>query len=395
MISSSLIQIAESCVFISRMHEEANTARNLVGQLNALIAEIEALEDQGEVFNTLMDLRDDKEAVRTKLKGLNELITYADSRDSRPKKHDSCAERIDLWFGFQKCAGNDIYCSIHKDKAIWRCNNGSLKDYSTKQVWGDYKVQHPKVDWRSLVCSYHAFVLMKKDLQDGYRLGKSNSNKEREEIKTPSLESGADLMHFFLKGWLVGLCLGQESVSFCLDLVLGVFILGRTVEFKFLRTLEFSWYGSILNILQGRNELLEKIIRIMETEANDLDHLVNYDNDNDIDDLGYESRFYPEEVWVQKQRTTVDEITVRKGRLCKESIQKTNGLATVEKEMETRETVNSAGSKKRTKSLRKESSRQHSQSQENVSPLLVLPQELEKRRKLEEVQREKQERENG
>ncbi|GKB67855.1 hypothetical protein Tco_0929267 [Tanacetum coccineum] len=30
----------------------------------------------------------------------------------------------------------------------------------------------------------------------------------------------------------------------------------------------------------------------METEANDLDHMVNYDNDNDIDDLGYESEVY-------------------------------------------------------------------------------------------------------
>ncbi|GJT48458.1 transposase, Ptta/En/Spm, transposase, Tnp1/En/Spm-like protein [Tanacetum coccineum] len=58
------------------------------------------------------------------------------------------------------------------------------------------------------------------------------------------------------------------------------------------------------------------------------------------------------------------------------SIQKSNGLATSEKEMETRETVNSVGSKKTTKSLRKESSRQHSQSQENVSPLLVLPQAI-------------------
>ncbi|GKC45307.1 hypothetical protein Tco_1063029, partial [Tanacetum coccineum] len=74
-------------------------------------------------------------------------------------------------------------------------------------------------------------------------------------------------------------------------------------------------YGSILNILQGRNELLEKIIgcvvdsggvpeldpkvsdiwRITETKANDLDHLVNYDNDNDIDDLGYESEVYLDE----------------------------------------------------------------------------------------------------
>ncbi|GJX90159.1 transposase, Ptta/En/Spm, transposase, Tnp1/En/Spm-like protein [Tanacetum coccineum] len=33
----------------------------------------------------------------------------------------------------------------------------------------------------------------------------------------------------------------------------------------------------------------------METEANNLDHLVNYDNDNDIDDLGYESEVYLDE----------------------------------------------------------------------------------------------------
>ncbi|GJW24465.1 hypothetical protein Tco_0038276 [Tanacetum coccineum] len=58
------------------------------------------------------------------------------------------------------------------------------------------------------------------------------------------------------------------------------------------------------------------------------------------------------------------------------SIQKSNGLATSEKEMETRETVNSVGSMKMTKSLRKESSRQDSQSQENVSPILVLPQAI-------------------
>nr|GEW96873.1 hypothetical protein [Tanacetum cinerariifolium] len=64
--------------------------------------------------------------------------------------------------------------------------------------------------------------------------------------------------------------------------------------------------------LQGRNEMLEKIIGcvvdsggvpeldpkvsdiwgIMKTEANDLDHLVNYDNDNDVDDLGFESKVY-------------------------------------------------------------------------------------------------------
>ncbi|GKC53494.1 hypothetical protein Tco_1076239 [Tanacetum coccineum] len=60
-------QIAESHGFINRMREEANTVRNLVGQLNALIAEMEALKDQGELFDTLMDLRDDREAAQTKL----------------------------------------------------------------------------------------------------------------------------------------------------------------------------------------------------------------------------------------------------------------------------------------------------------------------------------------
>nr|GEY63600.1 hypothetical protein [Tanacetum cinerariifolium] len=30
----------------------------------------------------------------------------------------------------------------------------------------------------------------------------------------------------------------------------------------------------------------------METKANDLDHLVNYDNENDVDDLGYELDVY-------------------------------------------------------------------------------------------------------
>ncbi|GJV38646.1 reverse transcriptase domain-containing protein [Tanacetum coccineum] len=61
-------------------------------------------------------------------------------------------------------------------------------------------------------------------------------------------------------------------------------------------------------------------------------------------------------------------------------IQKSNGLATLEKEMETRvssktspcKTVKSIRSKKRTRSLRKDSSRQASQLQENVSPLLAI-----------------------
>ncbi|GJR06471.1 hypothetical protein Tco_0529455 [Tanacetum coccineum] len=43
-------QISKSCGFINRLREEANITRNLVGQLNALIAEMEAFKDQGELL---------------------------------------------------------------------------------------------------------------------------------------------------------------------------------------------------------------------------------------------------------------------------------------------------------------------------------------------------------
>nr|GEV52725.1 hypothetical protein [Tanacetum cinerariifolium] len=39
---------------------------------------MEALEDQGEVFDTLMVLRDDRHVEDTKLLGLNDLITHAE-----------------------------------------------------------------------------------------------------------------------------------------------------------------------------------------------------------------------------------------------------------------------------------------------------------------------------
>nr|GEX89311.1 hypothetical protein [Tanacetum cinerariifolium]GEY58990.1 hypothetical protein [Tanacetum cinerariifolium] len=71
-------QITKSRGFINRMHEEANTVRNLVRQLNALITEMEYLEDLGEIFDTLMNLKDDREAAQTKLQGLNELITQVE-----------------------------------------------------------------------------------------------------------------------------------------------------------------------------------------------------------------------------------------------------------------------------------------------------------------------------
>nr|GEU71473.1 hypothetical protein [Tanacetum cinerariifolium] len=71
-------QIFDTRRFLNRMHEEAQTSRNLIAQLNALIAEMEALEDREEMFDTLMGLRDDRRVENTKLEGLTDLITQAE-----------------------------------------------------------------------------------------------------------------------------------------------------------------------------------------------------------------------------------------------------------------------------------------------------------------------------
>ncbi|GJY48260.1 hypothetical protein Tco_0438216 [Tanacetum coccineum] len=80
-------QIAEGHRFVNRMREEAQTARNLIAQLNALIAELEALEDPGKVYDTLMSLRDDRCGENKKLMGLNDLITQAEEEIESKEEH--------------------------------------------------------------------------------------------------------------------------------------------------------------------------------------------------------------------------------------------------------------------------------------------------------------------
>ncbi|GJX58429.1 hypothetical protein Tco_0289819 [Tanacetum coccineum] len=56
---------------------QTSTCRNQTAHLNALIAEMEAFDDHGEVFDTLMGLRDDVRVEDAKLMGLNNLIAQA------------------------------------------------------------------------------------------------------------------------------------------------------------------------------------------------------------------------------------------------------------------------------------------------------------------------------
>ncbi|GKB58943.1 hypothetical protein Tco_0915129, partial [Tanacetum coccineum] len=97
-------QIAKTRHFVNRMREEAQTARNLIAQLNPLIAEMEVLEDQREVFDTLMGLRDDRSVENTKLMGLNDLITQAkeeiEMKEAQVELMDGCM--LDCLFSGQR-----------------------------------------------------------------------------------------------------------------------------------------------------------------------------------------------------------------------------------------------------------------------------------------------------
>ncbi|GKC38711.1 hypothetical protein Tco_1051095 [Tanacetum coccineum] len=68
-------QIADRRGFIARMGPEVNIARNELGQLNALITGLEASEDVGEVWDTIMCLRDKQRKAEVKLADLQHWLT--------------------------------------------------------------------------------------------------------------------------------------------------------------------------------------------------------------------------------------------------------------------------------------------------------------------------------
>ncbi|GJZ86842.1 hypothetical protein Tco_0658452 [Tanacetum coccineum] len=70
--------IADRRGFIVRMGLEVNIARNELGQLNSLIAGLEASEDVGEVWDTIKCLRDKQRKTEAKLADLQHWLTDAE-----------------------------------------------------------------------------------------------------------------------------------------------------------------------------------------------------------------------------------------------------------------------------------------------------------------------------
>ncbi|GJV08181.1 hypothetical protein Tco_1345837 [Tanacetum coccineum] len=73
-------QITNHRRFIARMRDEIRTSTNLISQLKALIAELEASGDYEEVFDLVMELQDDRRDKQDKMVDFNRLIAVAEEK---------------------------------------------------------------------------------------------------------------------------------------------------------------------------------------------------------------------------------------------------------------------------------------------------------------------------
>nr|GEX62564.1 hypothetical protein [Tanacetum cinerariifolium] len=73
-------QITNHRRFIARIRDEIRTSTNLINQLNALIAELEASGDYEKVFDLVMKLWDDRRDEQDKVADFNRLIAIAEEK---------------------------------------------------------------------------------------------------------------------------------------------------------------------------------------------------------------------------------------------------------------------------------------------------------------------------
>nr|GEV57536.1 hypothetical protein [Tanacetum cinerariifolium] len=69
------------------LRDEARTVRTCLAQVNAMIAEMEANDDQMEVYDSLMCLRDSRRIANDKLVGLNDMIAEAEEEINTYEAH--------------------------------------------------------------------------------------------------------------------------------------------------------------------------------------------------------------------------------------------------------------------------------------------------------------------
>ncbi|GJZ76469.1 hypothetical protein Tco_0641141 [Tanacetum coccineum] len=82
-----LQQIAKARHFVNLIRDQVQTTRTCIAHLNAMISKMEAMDDQEEVYGSLMCLRDGKHAKNNKLMALNELIDEAEEDINTKEAH--------------------------------------------------------------------------------------------------------------------------------------------------------------------------------------------------------------------------------------------------------------------------------------------------------------------
>ncbi|GKB93966.1 hypothetical protein Tco_0980103 [Tanacetum coccineum] len=70
-------KIAKSRRFVTRMRKEAETVRGCIAHTTALVAELHAIDNQDEVYNSLLVAKDAKRGDESKLVASNDVITKA------------------------------------------------------------------------------------------------------------------------------------------------------------------------------------------------------------------------------------------------------------------------------------------------------------------------------
>nr|GFA26055.1 hypothetical protein [Tanacetum cinerariifolium] len=80
-------QIEDMRGFVTHIRKEAHTSRNCIAQLTALVHEIEAIDDEENMFDTLICLRDDTWDENNKLMELNRFIAQVEERIAIKEEH--------------------------------------------------------------------------------------------------------------------------------------------------------------------------------------------------------------------------------------------------------------------------------------------------------------------
>nr|GFA77487.1 hypothetical protein [Tanacetum cinerariifolium] len=139
-------QITDHCRFIARMRDEIRTSTNLISQLNALIAELEASGDYEEVFNLVMELWDDRRDEQDKVVGFNRLIVVAEE-----KIH---SKEIDLEMLEAEDNDEEYFDEVQEDDE----NNHSNRNVVKRGITRLYKFhrEYGKLDGIKLIVTFDA-----------------------------------------------------------------------------------------------------------------------------------------------------------------------------------------------------------------------------------------------